>query len=448
MVSMRRSPTEVVASLRAGAWPWVAGKSYERVLSWVGEASIVLLGAATYGTHDFYAARAALTRQLIEEGGFGAVAVEADWCDAYTISRYAQGFSGAEPTEVLAGFDRFPSWLWRNTAMAEFAAWLHELNAARPHAGKVGFYGLDLFSLNAAMRSMADLLGEIDPLTARAAAAALSGYDHFNDGGDGEPWTAIPPGDTAAGATLVRELAAVRERCGATADAGRRIADDEAFYDAQQRAAAPHAEDYYRTVLAGPVLAWNARTRHMAEMLDALRAMLVSNGRSPRIVVWAHNAHVGDARASDFRAHGRTSLGQLVRQRYGIQSRLVGMTSYAGQVVAVSGWGEPAEIKPLLPAMVGSAEELLHRIDLPRFFLPLPAGSIASDVMSEPLPERALGLVYHPEQERWAHYLPSTLAGRYDAVLHVDDSQPLEPLESLAEWTDPQFAKVAESPTG
>ncbi len=439
MVSLRRSQQDLVDLVRSAAWTLVAGKSYERILNWIGDASVVLLGEATHGTHDFYAARAALTRRLIEERNFSAVAIEGDWPDAYAVNRYVQNMSARDPVEVLNGFARFPSWMWRNTAVAEFVAWLHEHNMSTPEASRVGFYGLDLYSLHASMRAVVAYLEKIDPASATAAKASYACFDHFGEDPQRYAWAAARAGSRTCADAVAEQLLRLRERRADWLQHDGPAAADEFFYAEQNARLAHNAEEYYRTMMHGHVESWNVRDRHMAETVEELRAHLRTRGRPPKIVIWAHNSHIGDARATEMHEHGEFNLGQLVRERYRSEAKLIGFTTYQGSVVAASEWGGNAEVKTVLPALAGSYEELFHQTGMPRFFLPLTNGTPAAEALSDRRLERAIGVIYRPEQERWSHYFEANLSQQFDAVFHVDESHAVEPLEMVSEW-DPAEA--------
>lgn len=416
-----------------------AGKTYERILTWIGNAPLVLLGEATHGTHDFYAARAALTRRLIEERHFSAVAIEGDWPEAYAVNRYVQGDAVRDPVEVLAGFARFPSWMWRNTAVAEFVAWLHEHNMSMPGAQRLGFYGLDLYSLHASMRAVVAYLEQADPAAAQAARASYGCFDHFGEDPETYAWAATRSGSVSCADAVAKQLLAMRERRADRLRHDRPGNADDFFYAEQNARLARNAEQYYRTMLRGHVESWNVRDRHMAETVDELRAHLRRRGLPPKIVIWAHNSHIGDARATEMHDHGELNLGELVRERYPADSKLIGFTTYTGTVIAASEWGGAAEVKQVQPGLSGSYEELFHRVGLPRFFLPLSSGGDVRDILAEWRLERAIGVIYRPEQERWSHYFDARLSDQFDAVLHVDDTHALEPLETVSEW-DPAEA--------
>lgn len=438
MVSVRQSPHDAGSIVRAAACPLPAGKNYDRIVAWLGDASLVLLGEASHGTHDFYAARAALTRRLIEQRGFNAVAIEGDWPDAYQVNRYVQGGGQArDPGAVLAGFARFPTWMWRNTAVAEFVAWLHEHNTGQAAEEKrTGFYGLDLYSLHTSMRAVIDYLGARDPAAARAARANYACFDHFGGDTDSYAWAMARLGDESCEAAVTRQLMALREQRARLLLPDGPGAADEYFYAEQNAKLAQSAERYYRTMFGGRVASWNLRDEHMADTLDALRRHLAGRGQTPKIVVWAHNSHVGDARATEMGEGGELNLGQLARERYGDAVRLVGFTTYSGTVVAASDWGAPAETKQVRPALGGSHEELFHQTGVSRFFLPLTNDGAARDVMRERRLERAIGVIYRPETERLSHYFDTRLSDQFDAVVHFDETHAVEPLERETKWDE------------
>jgi len=434
-----RIPTDPAAIIRAAACPLPGARHYDRILSWLGDGSIVLLGESTHGTHDFYAARATLTRRLIEEREFSAVAIEGDWPDAYRVNRYVQsGEAGAgDPREALRGFARFPTWMWRNTAVVEFVAWLHEHNAAvAAPAQRAGFYGLDLYNLHDSVRAVIDYLEKTDPAAARGAREAYACFDHFGDDTDLYGWTAAREGGRSCEEAVTQQLVALRERRTDLLRTDGLAAADEFFYAEQNARLAKNAEHYYRTMFHGRVESWNVRDSHMAETLDELLAHLRRRGQPPKVVVWAHNSHVGDARATELGAMGELNLGQLARERHGSAARLVGFTTYAGTVIAASDWGGRAELKRVRPALPGSYEDLFHETGVSRFFLPLTKGGPARDVVTTRRIERAIGVIYRPETERHSHYFDACLAEQFDAVVHFDETRGVLPLERDSEWDE------------
>jgi erythromycin esterase-like protein len=434
---MRRAPSDIVSTLRAAACPLPGARHYDRIVSWVGDASVVLMGESTHGTHDFYAARAALTRRLIEEREFSAVAIEGDWPDAYRVNRFVQqSDTRARPEEALAGFARFPTWMWRNTAVVEFVAWLHEHNTRQTiPARRADFYGLDLYSLHASFRAVIDYLSNRDPVAAREARNAYSCFDHFGEDPERYAWAATRLGDSTCEDAVAQQLVALRARRAEFVRHERDARAEEEHFSAEQNARlARNAEEYYRTMFHGRVQSWNLRDQHMAETLDELRTHLERQGRTPKVVVWAHNSHVGDARETELGAHGELNLGQLARERYGRAARLIGFTTYSGSVIAASDWGGAAERKTVRPALPDSYEELFHLTGVPRFFLPLTTEGPARTALSERRLERAIGVIYRPETERMSHYFEANLAGQFDAVIHFDTTQAVAPLETESQW--------------
>jgi erythromycin esterase-like protein len=431
---------EALTAIRDAAVALGDDHDASRVLAIVGDASVVLLGEATHGTQEFYELRARITRALIEERGFSAVAIEGDWPDAYRVNRFVQGESDAvDANEALAGFQRFPTWMWRNSAVAEFVGWMREHNrgiADRRH--RVGFYGLDLYSLHASMRAVVDYLEKTDPEAARAARSSYACFEEFGFDPERYAWATTHLQDSSCEEAVTQQLLDLRRRRAAALRTDETAASDELFYVEQNARLAKNAERYYRTMFRGHVASWNVRDSHMAETLEELLAHLTSRGQTPKVVVWAHNSHVGDARATEISKLGELNLGQLVRERHGEKARLVGFTTYAGTVVAASDWGEPAQWKRVRPALTGSYEELFHDTGMRQFLLPLRIGSRAADVLSTERLERAIGVIYRPETERFSHYFKARLAAQFDAVIHIDETKAVEPLdgESVLDTSD------------
>jgi erythromycin esterase-like protein len=380
----------------------------------VGDARFVLLGEATHGTHEFYAVRAELTRRLIAEHGFAGIAVEADWPAADRVDRYIRR-AGADPgpEAALAGFRRFPSWLWRNREVAELVAWL------RDHGRGAGFHGLDLYSLRESMSAVVDYLDAVDPPAADRARRRYACFEDLDERSYGQA-AASGEKDPCEDA-VVAQLEELRRRAPGEGDAG--------FAALQNARLAAGAEAYHRAMYAGGSDAWNLRDVHMADTLDALHA----HTGGGRLVVWAHNSHVGDARATEAAARGELSLGQLVRERHGDAVRLVGFTTHAGTVTAAREWGGPAERRVLRPSLEGSLERLLHDAGVQRGVVDLRGGALAGRRFSQ----RMVGVVYRPEAELWNHYLSAHPADQFDALVHLDTTTALEPLERWAAIDEP-----------
>ncbi len=406
---------------------------WDTLLDAIGDASLVLLGEASHGTHEFYRARAEITKRLVREKGFRTVAVEADWPDAWRANRWVRGMGDdATAEEALGGFRRFPQWMWRNTDVVRLLQWMREHNgAAEDAADRVGFYGLDLYSMFTSIEAVIRYLDRVDP---EAAARARSRYGCFDRAG-GDPqaygYAAELGMSEACHDEVVRQLQELRDRAAGEVEA----ADgDEHFHAEQNARLVKNAEEYYRSMFAPGTSSWNLRDCHMADTLDALAAHMEGKGTEPKVVVWEHNSHLGDSRATEMGTRGEWNVGQLARERHGRRTHLVGFTTHHGSVTAAPDWGDPAERKRVRPALDGSVEDLFHRTGIPAFHLPLRGGPAAA-ALRESLLERAIGVIYRPETERWSHYFHAAVSEQFDSVVHFDRTRALHPLDPAPGWT-------------
>jgi erythromycin esterase-like protein/predicted phosphoribosyltransferase len=404
----------------------------------IGDARIVLIGESSHGTHEFYQARAEITKWLIEEKGFCAVAAEADWPDAYRVNRYVRGLGGdTTAEEALRGFERFPSWMWRNNVVRDFVDWLRADNrrCESQHRRQAGFYGLDLYSLHRSMHEVVTYLDKIDPAAAGRARARYACFDHASaDDGQAYGFRAAFGAGLSCEKEAIDQLVDIQRSALAYARRDGLLAEDELFYAEQNAQVVRDAEYYYRAMFSGRVTSWNLRDQHMALTLHALLAHLDRYpGATPaRIVVWAHNSHVGDARATEVSSDGQLTLGQLVRERYRDDCRLIGFSTYTGTVTAASDWGGVAERKMVRPALPGSIEELFHETGKPAFAVSSDGGARAAlDVVRL---GRAIGVIYLPGTERQSHYFHVRPADQFDAMIHIENTQALEPLEVTSQW--------------
>jgi erythromycin esterase-like protein len=405
---------------------------YAAVLDLVGDASLVLLGEGSHGTHDFYQTRADITRRLIAEKGFTAVAAEADWPDAYRVNRYVRGESDdADADSALRGFERFPTWMWRNTVVLEFVDWLRDFNSKRSRAEQAGFFGLDLYSLFNSIGAVLEYLDHVDPEAATRARYRYSCFEHFGEDSQAYGYVASFDLSRSCEDEAIKQLIEMQRRAFEYSRAG----DGDDFFDAEQNARlVKNAEEYYRSMFRGRQSSWNLRDTHMAETVEAIMSYLPRAGRKPKIVIWAHNSHLGDARATEMGSRGELNVGQLVRQKYGPAAVLVGFTTYTGTVTAASDWDNPGERKRVRPALPESYELGFHELGIPRFFLDLRNGARTSDLLSRPRLERAIGVIYRPETERISHYFRANLREQFDGVFHLDETRALEPLEKSEPW--------------
>lgn len=414
--------TPLVEELRSVVRPLATDADLDPLLQRIGDARVVMLGEASHGTSEFYTWRDRLSRRLIEEKGFNIIAVEGDWPDCYRVNRFVRGWTHhASAREVLHAFDRWPTWMWANEEVAELVDWLHAHNANVPAERRVGFYGLDVYSLFDSMRVVIDYLERTDPTAADRAREAYGCFDpYYDDAQEYATATAVLP--TSCEDEALAILQQLRRNAPHYREDGR-----EGFFDAEQNAlVARSAERYYRTMMRGGPESWNVRDTHMADTLDRL---LAHHGDNARAIVWEHNTHIGDARATDMVRARMINLGQLGRERWPDGDVvLVGFSSYEGRVIAARSWGAPMERMFVPPARDGSWEQLLHEARAADGLLLTHELGEDADTFRD---HRAIGVVYHPARERLGNYVPTRLASRYDALLHIDRSAALEPLHMI-----------------
>jgi erythromycin esterase-like protein len=396
------------------------------------DASIVLIGEATHGTHEFYRIRADITRLLIERRGFSIVAVEADWPDAYRANRWARLLGDDETAEqALSDFTRFPRWMWRNREVVRFLRWLRGHNTDRALSTRVGFYGLDLYSLHRSIAAVIEYLETVDPAAASLARDRYGCFDIFGEDPQTYGYATSARLAPSCEEPVVRQLMHLQRRAVEYAQRDGHIAADEYFVAEQNARVIRDAEAYYRAMFRGGAESWNLRDQHMKTTLDALLEYAGTTGRARRAVVWAHNSHLGDARATGLAAAGELNLGQLVRQQYADAACLIGMTTHTGEVTAARSWDSPAELRLVQPSLRGSYEHLFHDTGIPLFMVRLATPALR-DVLATPRLERAIGVIYKPETERASHYFDARLPDQFDLVVHVDKTRALEPLERWA----------------
>lgn len=399
----------------------------EPLLRRVGDARIVMLGEASHGTHEFYRVREEITRRLISELGFSFVAVEGDWPDCDRVNDAVM--TGGSPRRALERFQRWPTWMWANSEVETFCDWLREHNSGRPRGQRVGFHGLDVYSLWESLDMIADFArrhapGELD--------AVWRAYECFEPYGRDPQEYATATRFVSAGCEpeVVKLLAQARQRQAGQGDG---------FSVRQNAEVVEGAERYYRAMVRGGPDSWNIRDVHMAETLDRL---LEHYGPQAKAVVWAHNTHIGDARATDMAANGMVNIGQLARERHGDGNVvLVGFGSNRGEVIAADQWDGARRVMKVPPARRGSLEDLLHNEIGPEELLVFPEAP--AFLFGDAIDHRAIGVVYHPEVERWGNYVPTRLGERYDAFAWIDRTGPLHPLH-----TAPSRGELETYPSG
>ena len=407
---------------------------FGKLLELIGDARFVLLGEATHGSHESYSERAAITRRLIAEKDFSILAIEADWPDSSRVHRYVRGATvDANADKALSGFRRFPTWMWRNTVVVEFVEWLRDFNKSiEPKLAPVGFYGMDRYSLHASIEAVLKYLDKVDPDSARRARLRYSCFDHFGRNPQEYGYATTVGAIESCENAVVEQLVELQQKAAEFLRRDGEVAAEELFFAEQNARLVKDSERYYRAMFRGRASSWNLRDRHMVETIENLVAHL-DGGRQPKAIVWAHNSHLGDARATEMSHYGEMNVGQLIRERFGDEAVLIGFSTYHGTVTAATDWGAPAERKNVQPALRGSYEDLFHETGLSRFWIDLRgAGQIG--VLQQRRIERAIGVIYRPESERLSHYFHARLPEQFDAIIHIDETRAVEPLERTGVW--------------
>ncbi|MFL6196355.1 MAG: erythromycin esterase family protein [Thermoanaerobaculia bacterium] len=424
----RTAPAGLEEPVREAALPLTGSdRDYDALMEMIGDSRFVLLGDATHGTHEFYRDRARITERLIREKGFAAVAIEGDWHDAFRVNQYVRGLGrDASAEAALGGFHEFPGWMWANTDVRDLVEWLRGYNASRPAAGRAGFYGLDLYGVIPSADAVTQALDRLDPAAAQGARKRYGCFSRYRSDVPGYGRDAAAHPVRSCERKAVDQLTEVRGLA-ARAKAGTGNAE-ELFSLVQNARVVRNGEAYYRLLAASSVSSWNLRDRHMAATLDELATHLGSPGRPAKIVVWAHNSHLGDASGTQRADFGELNLGQLVRQRHGQDAVLVGFTTYSGTVAAASVWGERGQLKQVRPSLPWSFTGMFHEAGIGDSLLLVRGNPELAQALAEPRPERAIGVLYHPQEERRSHYLKTRLSQQFDAVVYFDRTRAVERL--------------------
>jgi erythromycin esterase len=415
---VRERMLEEIAGL---ARPLTGPDDLDPLIDRIGGARFVLLGEASHGTAEYYVWRAEITRRLVAERGFSFVAVEGDWPDCFDVNCWVKHSAdpGSSARHVLSRFDRWPTWMWANHEVATFAEWLRDHNR-RTGAG-VGFYGLDVYSLWESMDRVMRYLVEHEPDAVDAASVAAGCFEPYDEDPQRYAFaTRMVP--TSCEDAVVGLLSDLRGRTP-------RDEMDEDEFDALQNAEVlAGAERYYRTMMRADATSWNVRDCHMADTLDRLVA---HHGPNAKAIVWEHNTHVGDARATDMAATGMLNVGQVVRQRHWSDGVvLVGFGGYEGSVIAAPAWGSSMREMPVPPAVTDSHEHLIHEVTGEPALFVFPDHGRDTPWLGTRRTHRAIGVVYHPERDPYGNWVPTTLGGRYDAFVSFEHTRALRPLHA------------------
>ncbi|MEX0721971.1 MAG: erythromycin esterase family protein [Balneolaceae bacterium] len=393
----------------------------------MGNAKIVLLGEASHGTHEYYTWRTQITKRLMQEKGFNFIGVEGDWPDCYKINRFVKGYENAEKEgqDVVKNFERWPTWMWANWEVVAFIEWLKNHNKELSSHKRKGFYGLDVYSLWQSLDAIINYLEKNDPGGLEKAKAAFRCFEPYRKG----------EGQAYASATRMVDENCQEEVVDLLADIRRKATqyntDPEASLNTEQNATvAVNAEKYYRAMVSSSAQSWNVRDRHMAQTLDRL---LDYHGPGAKAVIWAHNTHIGDARYTDMHSENMVNIGQLVREKYGLDKcHLHGFGSYSGSVIAGRRWGAPMEEMQMPKAAEDSWEQLLFGMDKENQILFLNRINNFEPLKKE-IDHRAIGVVYHPDRESFGNYVPSILPDRYDTFQFLKLTTALHPLHITPE---------------
>jgi erythromycin esterase-like protein len=422
---------DIIKNIEPASHPLDNPAHLDPLIERIGDSKYVLLGEASHGTHEYYTWRREISKRLIEKKGFSFIAVEGDWPDCYKINRYIKGYedSGSSARDVLMQFKRWPTWMWANWETASLADWLKQHNSHLASGHKIGFYGLDVYSLWESMDAIMEYIKKAGMDTLEAARSAIKCFEPFSKDEDGAEYAKatylVPVSCREEVINLLKEIRAKSPSYSM---------DGEAKFNAEQNAlVAVNAEKYYSTMIYAGSDSWNIRDRHMAETLNNL---MKHHGKNAKAIIWEHNTHIGDARATDMAEDGMVNVGQLVREEHeedGVV--LVGFGSYTGTVIAGRKWGAPMQVMDMPDARTGSWEEFLHTAS-PANRLLIMNRIKYGRLYEERVDHRAIGVVYNPELERFGNYVPSFITSRYDAFLFIDKTRALHPMQMKVKGTE------------
>jgi erythromycin esterase len=419
--------------IQQAAHPLNNQEDLDPLLDYIGDARFVLLGEATHGTSEYYLWRMRISQRLIREKGFSFIAVEGDWPDCYRVNRYIKGYQGAGNSayDVLNTYERWPTWMWANWEVVALVEWLRRYNAQQPDEKKVGFYGLDVYSLWESLTEVTSYLEQNAPAAVQAAYRAYSCFQPYNEDAQSYAYaTHLVP--TSCESEVINLLMETQRK----ASAVRYDGDAEAGFNAEQNAyVTVGAERYYRTMIRGDAESWNIRDHHM---VDTLGRLVKHYGDSTKAIIWEHNTHIGDARATPMAGAGMVNVGQLTRDRFSEDGVvLIGFGAYQGSVIAGRSWGAQMEVMPVPEAPAVSWEGILHQGLTADSLLLLTASEAHQRLFQDVRGHRAIGVVYNPNERRGASFVPTSLSQRYDAFIYFEQAEALHPLHLEPVSTEP-----------
>jgi erythromycin esterase-like protein len=405
---------KLIDELNRHILPFDDTKSIDILIEDIADAQFVMIGEASHGTQEFYQIRMQLSQRLIAEKGFMAIAVEGDWPDVHALHQYIHGnISLSKAYEV---FQRFPKWMWANECLKPFYKWLKRYNSSAHH--KVGIYGMDLYSLQNSIHTLVSYLENHHPELAIIAKEQYACFDHVHPDPQTYGYITSQQIKKSCVNEVIRAFSEIQHHV-------HQFSHEAYFFQSQNARLIQHAEKYYRAMFQDHISSWNIRDRHMAETINCLADYLENKHQKPaKIIIWAHNSHLGDARATELSEKGEINLGQLIREQH-LKTYSIGFSTYEGTVTAAQAWDGPYTTKNINPGLHGSYEQLFHELQYPNFILPLRNKPILDHIFSISRLQRAIGVIYRPESERMSHYFFTRLPYQFDCVIHCDKTNAL-----------------------
>lgn len=428
-----RTPTPLFQSIKSRAKPLDEPKDLAPLIQELSQSKIVMLGESSHGTHEFYEWRRLISEWLIKKHGFNFIAVEGDWPACWEVNQFVRGKQGKHSPHVLKAFNRWPTWMWGNQEIARLADWMRTHNESAPLENHVGFFGLDVYSFFESADTVLKLLKKISPSAAKVARIRYSCLDPFqkDERAYAKSLIHFPEGCANEVSKNLQSVLKLRLEL-------MKNQENSLFNIEQNARVVANAERYYRAMMHADEDSWNIRDRHM---MDTLEHLLDHHGKEAKGIVWAHNTHIGDYRATDMKEQGQVNIGGLAREKWGKEKvALVGFGTYRGTVTASTAWDGKTKSMPVPPGIPGSYEAAFHEVaeslKKPTFYISVRGKLPAKDPLIEVRGHRAIGVVYHPERERFGNYVPTSLANRYDAFLFIDETSALKALDLPFERKD------------
>jgi erythromycin esterase-like protein len=384
-----------------------------------------MIGEASHGTHEFYHHRAEISKLLIKEKGFNCIGLEADWPDTYIVNEYvlnSPNNTSKNATDSLRGYTRFPLWMWRNTVMVQFIEWLRQFNFYSTN--KCELFGMDLYSLEQSRDAVLAFLDKYDLKMPGLLEIAEKAYKN----------SSRRRANSKKADDVIKALEQYLIKYPHF---------DELFAALQNARCVKGAAEYYTASNT-----WNYRDIFMVETLKRVMERKSQRCRV-KTIIWAHNSHVGDSRYTHKQSRGELTIGKLIRDHWGLERTVsIGFTTYNGFVTAADEWDLPCKYKKVNDGMSGSIEEVFHKVSeniMNVGFMIifrsktsenyLAEKSVIEDLSKRAYLERAKSVIYRPNTERRSHYFDCKIAKQFDIVIHIDNTNALQPLDIPQEWS-------------